>query len=237
MTDDSELSGLDPYELLDTEAARIDAYLASIPDDDQAWDQPTRCADWNRRQLLAHLASTESYHHACLDDTLDAFIAKGIEGGATDVTSFNALGVAEHEGREPSAMLAEWRDLNARTREQLRERGDRDMTTMVGPYPSRWQSFHVAVELATHADDLDVPVTEDEAPQRLAWRANVSRFVIAESKPDVSLSRSADGQTVVTGQGIQATVDDLTLVEGVAGRLAPSGPLDDDQRALLGATP
>lgn len=236
MPDDRELEGLDPYELLDKEAARIDSFLSAIPDGDPRWDQPTACSAWNRRQLLGHLASTEEYHHACLGDTLADFIAKGVEAGATDVDSFNELGIEARSGMQPSDVLAEWRAQDADTRGRLRERGSGDMTTMVGPYPARWQSFHIASELAIHADDLGVPDGGADVEDRLAWRAKISRFFLAESKPDLELSATGGG-TAVKGDGMDLTVDDQTFVNAVAGRLDDSSALGDDERLLLNITP
>ena len=36
------------------------------------------------------------------------------------------------------------------------------MDSSIGDYPGRWQAFHVAAELASHADDVGVPVTHGE---------------------------------------------------------------------------
>src|SRR5208283_5425490 len=46
----------------------------------------------------------------------------------------------------------------------------------------RWQAVHVAAELATHADDIGVPVTHDERTERTAWRARYSRFALCGSQ-------------------------------------------------------
>ena len=40
MTDDHELTGLDPYDLMATEADRIDRYFAGL--DDAAWARASR---------------------------------------------------------------------------------------------------------------------------------------------------------------------------------------------------
>ena len=34
--------------------------------------------------------------------------------------------------------------------------------TSTGDYPCRWQAVHVAAELATHADDIGVPIRLDQ---------------------------------------------------------------------------
>ncbi len=114
MTDATELDGLDPYAIQDAEAARIDSFLSALADDDPTWGAPTGCTEWNRRELLAHLASAEEYHHACFDEQLGALFEKFVASGATDLHGFNDIGVRERAGRAPSVVLAEWRDADAR---------------------------------------------------------------------------------------------------------------------------
>ena len=121
MGDDPELAGLDPFALFDAEAARIDAHLATL--DDDGWREPTRCAGWDVRTLVAHLAATEEYHHACLADALAEFIGAGVAAGATDVHSFNELGIAARAERSGPELADEWRRENAETRRQFRARG------------------------------------------------------------------------------------------------------------------
>ena len=109
MPDASDLDGLDPYDALDAEAARIDAFLSALSDDDPAWNAPTACAAWTRRDMLSHLASAEEYHHACFDDELTPFFEKLLAGGATDLHAMNDVGVRERADRLPSDVLDEWR--------------------------------------------------------------------------------------------------------------------------------
>jgi uncharacterized protein (TIGR03083 family) len=236
MTDDHELEGLDPCAILDAEALRIDAFLSTFPDDDPAWDAPTGCAAWNRRQLLNHLAHAEEYHHACFQDRLGPFFETLVAAGATDLHGFNELGLKAREGRPPSEVLAEWREADAWTRRAFRERGAAEMATSVGLYPARWQAFHVASELATHADDLGVPVSVTEAASRLRWRARFSRFALMEAKPGV-VAESAGGDVTAIDGPLQLAVDDATFVAAVAGRLGPEAPLDAEERSLLSTMP
>jgi hypothetical protein len=139
--------------------------------------------------------------------------------GATDLDSANALGIAELADLTQGQLLGRWRDANSETRRRLRERGNGTVDTSVGDYPSRWQAFHVASELATHADDVFLPVTPSERVERSAWRARFSRFALAESKPDLTVSSPAPGRTMVAGQGIEVELDDDELIEGVMARL------------------
>jgi len=231
------LDGLDPYAEQDREAARIDDFLTTLPDD--GWTAPTGCAGWDRRDLLAHLASTEDYHYACLDDTLGVFLERGIASGAADLDGFNAWGIHQLDGWSTDALLEHWRTRNAETRQRMRARDGATMTTMVPDYPVRLQAFHVAQELASHADDLGVPIPPDETADRLAWRARFSRFVLAELGKEVTVEPAAppgSGYRVTAGSE-QAVVSGEELVAAAAGRLPAMSALPDALRAALSTMP
>ncbi len=233
-TDDSELVGLDPFDMFDREAARLDAYFSTLADDD--WARPSRCEAWTVRDVLAHLLAAEGYFHACLDGTVAEFDAQVAAKGGTDLHRGNAILIAELAGQEPAQLLAEWRVANAETRRGFRERGDGTVDTSVGEYPCRWQALHIASELATHADDVGVPITPEERDARLAWRARVSRFALAETKPDITISVES-GRTRVRRDDLEVDVDDEEVIEGVAARLDATSRLDAPARALLSAMP
>lgn len=234
MTDDAELRGLDPFDLLDRESARLDSYLSSLPA--TRWSEPSRCPGWSIRDVVAHLAATEAYHHACLAGGVRAFMHDLGARGATDIESGNALGIADLADQTPEQLVSAWRADNAETRRGFRARGDGLVDTSVGDYPCRWQAFHVADELAVHADDIFVPVTEAERDARRAWRARFSRFALSEAKPDLGIRVEA-GRTRVVGEGVDVIVDDDELVEAVAGRLDATSPLDPTARTVLSAMP
>lgn len=234
MTDDRELDALDPYDLLDGEAARLDRHFSSL--DGEAWARPSRCEGWSVRDVLGHLAATEVYHHACLEGNVGAVFAQMAERGVTDLHSANALGVAEQAKKPVEQVLAEWREANAWTRREFRAHDGGDIDTSVGAYPCRWQAFHIASELATHADDAHVPVTDDERADRRGWRARFSRFALAEAKPDAQIE-VRDGRTVVARGGRRVEVGDDELIEGVAGRLDEASGLTPEARALLSTMP
>ena len=181
MVDDAELANLDPFDLVDAEAARLDVHLSALPD--EGWSRPSRCEGWSVRDVLAHVAGVEDYHRACLDGVVQAFIGDFGARGANDLDSANALSIADRADLTSPEVLAAWRDASAENRCRFRERGDGVIDTFVGDYPSRWQAFHVASELATHADDVFVPVSPEERDERLGWRARFSRFALAEGKP------------------------------------------------------
>lgn len=216
---DRELDGLDPYEIMRAEAARIEAFLVRMPPD--GWAAPTGCDEWNRHDLVAHLAGGEQYNHACLDGGLDDLMTRAAAAGVTDVDGFNRWCVAARRDVADATVLAEWRDAVGRTIGDLAARDGGDLSTMVGPYPVRWQAFHLAAELATHADDLGVE-TDRDSPARARWRARATRFFLAESHPDVDVRAAAGvdgGATTVTADGAVATLDDATLVAAANRRL------------------
>lgn len=234
MTDDRELAGLDPFALLDNEAGRLDAFLSGL--DESGWKRASRCAGWTVRDVLGHLAAGEDYHRACLDGTVPAFLAGFAERGGTDLDSVNALGVADYAALSPAQVLARWRAASAENRRRFRERGDGVVDTSIGEYPCRWQAFHVAAELATHADDIGVPVTPGEHGERTAWRGRYSRFALAEAKPQLEIRR-AGARTAVTDGPATVELDDDELIDAVMGRLDETSGFSATLRALLSMMP
>jgi uncharacterized protein (TIGR03083 family) len=234
MTDDRDLHDLDPYDLMDAEAARLDAYFSGLGPAD--WAKPSRCESWSVRDVLAHLTASEDYNHASLEGTVGAFLAAWGEKGATDLDTANEVSIRELDERSTAQLVADWRVANAETRAKLRERDGDDIDTSVGPYPARWQAFHLAFELAVHADDVGVPVMSAEADGRVAWEAAFGRFALKELDKGLTID-AANGTTHVQGDGIDTDLPDEVFVEAVAARLGPDAPLDVEQRALLSATP
>jgi uncharacterized protein (TIGR03083 family) len=230
MPDDTVLDGLDPYDIMDDEAARLDRYFGGL--DAEGWQRPSACAGWDTHDMLAHLAGSEEYNHACLDDAIPALFERLQGYGVTDVDSFNAVGVSTRAGTSTDAVLTEWRGTCERTRDELRARDGSDIPTMVGPYPARWQAFHLASELATHADDVGVPIDPAEAADRTDWRKRFALFALSESKPDVVV-RPADGGTYVEVDGAPAVLSDEDLIAVTNGRLPGDHPLAPSMRSAL----
>jgi uncharacterized protein (TIGR03083 family) len=230
MPDDAVLDGLDPYDLMEAEAARLDAYFSGLGTG--GWARPSACTGWSTQDMLAHLAGSEEYNHACLDDALPAFMESLGRRGVTDMDSFNAVGVADRAGRSSDELLVEWRQACGRTTRELRARDGGDLPTMVGPYPARWQAFHLASELATHADDVGVPVTDAEAAARADWRRRFAVFVLGEMKPDVDVT-PVEGGTKVCAGGDEAVLSDEDLIAVTNGRLAADHPLPASLRRAL----
>jgi uncharacterized protein (TIGR03083 family) len=219
MPDERFIEGVDPYDAWASEAARIEAHCASLPDDSPEWERPSKCEGWSVRDVLAHLRATEDYFAACLTGSVSEFLASGGARGATDLESFNALGIADQAGKAPSEILGEWRTLDAEALQGFRARDGGDVDTSVGAYSARWQAFHLASELATHADDMHIPEDDADRAARTAWRAPFSRFSLTEAKGDLTVEDAVDGQTRVHGEGVDLTLDDETLVAAVAGRI------------------
>jgi uncharacterized protein (TIGR03083 family) len=234
MVDDTDIQGLDPYDLMQREAERLDRFFVGL--DDAAWSRPSRCAGWSVRDVLAHLLSSEQYNTASLDGTVADFLAGLGAKGATDLSSANELGIRELDGSPTAQLIDEWRATNTRTREGFRDRDDGDVDTSVGAYPARWQAFHLAFELAVHADDVGVPVTPQEEPGRTAWQAQFGRFALKELDKDLEI-KAANGATHVRGDGIDVELPDAVFVQAAAARLGDDSPLDAEQRTLLSATP
>lgn len=234
MTDDRELEGLDPYELFDAEAARLETFMRTLHG--AQWDAPSRCDGWTVRDLLGHLAASEQYHAACLDGRVPDFLKEMGERGAIDLETANAIGIADFAGLAASEVISAWTAADADTRRRLRAADGTDIDSSVGPYPARWQAFHVASELATHADDIGLPVDPAEASARTAWRARFSRFAVHEVHPEVEFEVS-EGRTIVRAGGAQVEIDDDTLVEAAAARLPAGHALDPEIREALNTMP
>ncbi len=233
--DDSELRPIDPFGLLDVESARIDNHLARLHAGD--WTRRSRCAGWSTRDVLAHLVGVEEYNRACLDDDLPEAMAKGAEAGATDVDGFNEWFIGACADRTTADLLTEWREANADFRRRMHERGrDGTMSTSIGTYPVGWQAFHLASELATHADDIGAWVARDERGFRTNWRARFSRFAIVEAERPVEIEVE-DGRNRVRAAGQEALLTDEELVEAAMGRLPADHRIPEALREALDLSP
>jgi uncharacterized protein (TIGR03083 family) len=221
-----EVADLDPFDLLDAEARRIDGFFSQLQA--EQWHAPTRCEGWDRRVLLTHLAVVEDYTQACLDDTLDELMTQARQEGGLD-----GWGFRRRAGHPPEQILKEWRLRSADSRRRLRERGPAGtMTTSVGPYPVGRQTFYLASESAIHADDAGVPVEPGERAARLAWRVRFSRVALREYQRPAEVEPTAGGH-LVRLQGLQATLSDEDFMEAAAGRLPATHPLLPELRAAL----
>ena len=100
----AEMAGLDPFDLLDDETLRVDRFYSALVGDQ--WLAPTRCSDWNRLQLLAHLAAIEDYTRAGLAERVTDLMTAA---PSTGMDELNRWGVDQRADRSPARLLEEWR--------------------------------------------------------------------------------------------------------------------------------
>jgi uncharacterized protein (TIGR03083 family) len=233
MADESLLDGLDPFDLLDRESDRVHRLFTSSP----AWSRPSRCQGWSTRDMLGHLAGLEDYARAGLDDRVRALFRAGKEAGATGVAGFNDWQIREYADLPAAELVDQWRAAVVANRAELRARGrDGSIDTSIGAYPSWLQTFHFAVEYATHGDDIGVVVEEAERTGRLAWRVAFGRFVLTELEKPVEVT--PDGDVLrVSGEPGSVTLDPQDFVEATQGRLPADHALEPAFRELLSTVP
>ncbi|WP_188190542.1 maleylpyruvate isomerase family mycothiol-dependent enzyme [Nonomuraea sp. SYSU D8015] len=218
------LRDFDPFDIFDAEAARLDRFFSGL--DESAWQRPSRCAGWSVRDVLAHLAGEEMYNHACLNGTVQELMTRLTVEGVAGFNEFNEWCVRQRRGLPVEEVLEEWRAENGETRRRMRDLGpDALLDTMAGPYPNGRQAFHYDSEYATHADDVGVPVTDEEADDRTLWRVAVGRFVLAEQEAKVQVEQTAEYIWVAVN-GTTASMSYADFVEATVGRLPASHGLD-----------
>jgi uncharacterized protein (TIGR03083 family) len=219
------LTDLDPFEIFDTEAARLDRFFSSL--DAEGWNRPSRCEGWSVRDVLGHLAGEELYNHACLDgDVLGFFAMLEREGAGGGFHDFNEWCVRRRRDLPVNEILDEWREKNSETRERMRALGrDAMLQTSAGPYPVALQAYHYDSEYATHADDGEAPVSDGEADARTRWRVNVGLFVLDEQSSHAQVEQAGDHVQVRAG-GASARLSLTDFVDATVGRLPKNHPLD-----------
>lgn len=226
------LADLNPFDIFDAEAARLDALFSGL--DAAGWERPSRCRGWSVRDVLGHLAGEELYNHACLDgevdELFDALDREGVTGGYAE---FNEWCVRQRRGLPVGAVLREWREANGETRRRMRELGPHAMLqTAAGPYPVGLQTFHYDSEYATHADDVGALVRPEEEDARLDWRVRVGLFVLGEQGADVRVE-PVSGRLLVSAAGREAVLSRAEFVEATVGRLPGDHPLPAEIRTAL----
>lgn len=225
------LDGLDPFEIFDAEAARLDRFFSGL--DEEGWHRPSRCVGWSVRDVLAHLAGEELYNHACLDGDLEGFWELMRREGLSGYEDFNEWCVRTRREVPVERVLAEWRERNGETRARMRALGrDALLDTSVGKYPVGLQTFHYASEYATHADDVGAPVAAEERDGRTLWRAKVGIFALAERGSPVRVEPTPNGM-LVHAHGEIVPLSTVDFVEATVGRLPDDHPLDPRIRSAL----
>jgi uncharacterized protein (TIGR03083 family) len=229
----TELAGYDPFGIFDAEAMRLDRFFGSL--DGGTWLQPSRCAGWSIRDVLAHLAGEEAYNHACLNGDLGGFFAwlrpEGVAGEGFG--EFNEWSVRARRHVPTDEVLAEWRTANAQTRHRMRQLGEGGtLQTSAGPYSAGLQALHYASELATHADDVCVPIRPAEEGACTRWRAVFGAFALGEQGRPVRV-KLAGGTARISGEGQGAELSEHDFVEATVGRLAGGAAVPARLRAML----
>lgn len=225
------LREFNPYDIFDTEAARLDWHFQGL--DEAGWNRPSRCAGWSVRDVLAHLAGEEAYNHACLDGTVQELLTRVAAEGVTGFNDFNEWTVSQRRDLPVEEVLQEWRTKNGATRERMRALGpDSLIDTMAGPYPAGRQTFHYDSEYATHADDVGAPVSEREIDHRTLWRIAVGRFVLAEQGSKVQVEQTAE-QIWVSVDGTNTALSYPEFVEATVGRLPADHGVDPRVESVL----
>jgi len=230
MVDTSDVNDLDPFELMDKESERLYKFFSSLTDEE--WAPDTRCEGWRRREIVSHLAGGDTYHTACLDDTIKTLFEEGAKAGAKGGDGFNAWQVDIRKDRSASEVLDEWWRLNSDVRKRMRERGrDGSMSSSVGPYPVGLMGFHLVNEYATHYDDMHGPI--DDAEQRTADRAKIALFAVKEAGKGEA-ERRGDRYIFRSG-GEEIELSEHDFVEGVTARLPQDHPISPTLRDSLRA--
>lgn len=225
------LDNHDPFDIFDTEAARLERHFATL--DERGWARPSRCEGWSVRDVLGHLAGEELYNHACLDGSVPALMAKLEEVGVRGFDDFNQWCVQQRRDLPVADVLAEWRERNGQTRERMRALGrDATLATAAGPYPVGLQTFHYCSEYATHADDVGAEVGDDEARARTRWRVDVGLFALEEAGAKVQVERTAEQMWVHAGDA-GAPLSFSEFVEATVGRLPAGHHLDQELASAL----
>lgn len=218
------LNEWDPFDIFDTEAARLDRHFSTL--DDAGWARPSRCAGWSVRDVLGHLAGEEIYNHAVLNGEVEEVFERLRAEGIAGFDDFNDWCVRQRRDRPVADVLAEWRTKNAETRRRMRELGrGATLQTAAGPYPNDLQVFHYDSEYATHADDVGAPVSEEEAEARDAWRVEVGLLALSEHGSKAQVERTAE-QIWVHADGVSAQLSYPEFVAATVGRLPADHPLD-----------
>ncbi len=233
MADESILDGLDPFELLDREADRVHQLFTSGPD----WSRPSRCAGWTVRDMLGHLMGLEVYTRANLEGRVGDVFRAAEEAGALDVEAFNDWQIRGYADVPTDELVGEWRETQLANRRGLRERGRHGtVDSSVGQYSSWLQTFHFAVEYATHGDDIYVPVRGEDRHERTRWRVAFGRFVLEELDKPVTVTAGDDRIAIESAEG-SSELSPEDFVEANQGRLPDTHPLADPLRALLSTVP
>ena len=238
MVDDQDLQGLDPYELMAAEAARFDSFFAHTNADD--WDQPTRCAGWSRRDLLAHLAASEDYNQRVPGRDVQEFLAE-----------------RRREGRRRSRVRE--RDRRPRVRRSVaRPRSSTTLAHARAPRPAT--GFQARDGGDVDSERRRVSGSVAGLPPRVRVRdprrrcrgsrhrgrgrgaagvacTRFGRFALKEMKPDLTVDAYRRPHPSARRRRRHGTRPTNEFVHAVAARLPGDSGIDAETAAALSATP
>jgi uncharacterized protein (TIGR03083 family) len=100
------------------EYRRLGALLADLTEDD--WRQPTDCAEWDVRQVVAHLVGAAESTASVRELLRQQRLGRALRPGEPDVDGMNALQVQERDTTPPAQLV---RDLADAGRRGVRARG------------------------------------------------------------------------------------------------------------------
>ena len=203
---DAELRGLEPGR--PHGAPRRPASRSTSPRSPAAdWLRPSRCRGVDRAPTSSRdLAACRRRTTAPVVDGEVGALVRGHGGAGGDLRrrlQRRRHRPARRSGRRRAAAADSSPTTTTRRPAASGNDGDGDVDTSVGLYPARWQAFHLAGELATHADDLFVPglsAAQADGTARLASRGILALFALHEAKPDLALESSTHGRTRVRGE-------------------------------------
>ena len=200
MLDDSVLAEHDPHDLMDAEAARLEAWFEGLSDDD--WKQPSACEGWNVQDAGPPGLRRGGYNAACFDEDIPPRGAAHVEG-ATDMNGFNALGerASRPHARGAAGRVAEG---CARTRSELRGDDGQDMTT-AGPYPAPVAGLAPG-QRAGHPCRRHRPARDRRGRRPAGVAVAFARFALDEARPEVMVEPGSD-RFVVRGRS-EVVLDD-----------------------------
>ncbi|MGH2687300.1 MAG: maleylpyruvate isomerase N-terminal domain-containing protein, partial [Actinomycetota bacterium] len=134
MVDLDLIAHLDPVALQGGEIERLEGFFAGL--DDAGWGRPTRCAGWTVRDVLAHLATAETYHVAGIEGSVAELMAAAAAADVDGLDAYNRWQIDLRAGRTAVEVLEEWRRLSRTMRAGFRRVGATGtVDTMIGPYP------------------------------------------------------------------------------------------------------
>ena len=237
MVDDQDLEGLDPYELMATEAGRLDAFFSS--GERRRLGRSPRAARAGTRATCSRISprARTTTGRASTGRCSSSSPTSGAKG-AVDLASANDIGIHEFDGQTPEQILETWRTRSAAeprglpgARRRRRRQQRRRVPGAVAGVPPRVRARDPRRRRRCpgHA-----------RPRRAAaidWQARFGRFALKELKPDLDRRGDAAAARTCKGDGIDIDLPNEQFVDAVAARLPADSGIDAETAAILSATP